>query len=357
MKKIVSLILAAALALSLCACGAQTAVNEVKETITFTDSIGREVEIPANITRVAPSGNVANMFMLSIAPEYMVSISNEIHEEQEPYFLEGIADLPITGQLYGSKSTLNLEQLLSTEPQIIIDIGDYKKGIEEDLDALQAQTGIPVIFLAGDLKNMAETFRTLGTILSGKTERGIEIGGFIDETVAMAEASSAKVSDEERVSVMFTCREDGLSTNARGSTQSQVLEIIGAENAVVVEELSNKGGGNVINMEQLYNFNPELIIFGADSIYDTVADDAAWQQLDAIANDNYYEIPALPYNFMSEPPSVNMILGIWWCGNLVYPEIYNYNVIEKLQQAFDVFWQYELTETEAAEMLAKSNLK
>lgn len=356
MKKILSLVLVAVLMFSLCACGV-TPAQDAGKTVMFTDSLGREVEIPADITRVAPSGNVANMFMLSIAPEYMVCISNEIHEEQEPYFLEGIADLPITGQLYGSKSTLNLEQLLSTEPQVIIDIGDYKKGMEEDLDALQQQTGLPVIFLKGDLQNMAETFRTLGTLLSGKSERGEEIGKFIDETVAMAQANSAEISEDERVSVMFTCREDGLSTNARGSTQSQVLEIVGAENAIVVEELSNKGGGNVINMEQLYNFNPELIIFGADSIYDTVADDAAWQQLDAIKNDNYYEIPALPYNFMSEPPSVNMILGIWWCGNLVYPEVYDYNVIEKLQQAFNVFWQYELTEAEATEMLAKSNLK
>ena len=356
MKKILSLILAAVLMLSLCACGITPAQSGGK-TVMFTDSLGREVEIPADITRVAPSGNVANMFMLSIAPEYMVCISNEIHEDQEPYFLDGIADLPITGQLYGSKSTLNLEQLLSTEPQVIIDIGDYKKGMEEDLDALQEQTGLPVVFLKGDLQNMADSFRTLGTLLSGKAERGGKIGKFIDETVAMAEASSAKISDDQRVSVMFTCREDGLSTNARGSTQSQVLDIVGAENAIVVEELSNKGGGNVINMEQLYNFNPELIIFGADSIYDTVADDEAWQQLDAIKNGNFYEIPALPYNFMSEPPSVNMILGIWWCGNLVYPEIYDYNVIEKLQEAYDVFWEYELTETEAREMLSKSNLK
>ena len=54
--------------------------------------------------------------------------------------------------------------------------------------------------------------------------------------------------------------------------QAQVLDMVGVENAVVVEDVSNKGGGNVISLEHLYNFDPDVILFADGSIYDTVTD-------------------------------------------------------------------------------------
>ena len=50
------------------------------------------------------------------------------------------------------------------------------------------------------------------------------------------------------------------------------------------------------------------------------ADAAAWQPLRAIEEGDFYEIPSMPYNWLSNPPSLNMLLGIWWLGNLLYPQ-------------------------------------
>ncbi|MFR7743450.1 MAG: hypothetical protein ACLU3I_09270 [Acutalibacteraceae bacterium] len=55
-----------------------------------------------------------------------------------------------------------------------------------DLDALQRQIGMPVIFIEADLPHMAEAYRTLGKILSGKEARGEELAAFVDETVSLA---------------------------------------------------------------------------------------------------------------------------------------------------------------------------
>ena len=75
--------------------------------------------------------------------------------------------------MYGSKATLYLEELLASGAELIIDLGDYKKGIAEDLDALESQIGIPVIFIEANLDNMASAYRTLGKVLSME-ERGEE---------------------------------------------------------------------------------------------------------------------------------------------------------------------------------------
>ena len=327
------------------------------ETVEFTDSLGRTVTLPADITRIAPSGAVATMMLAAIAPECMVTVNATPSDRQMAFLSSNLASLPETGQMYGSKANLNLETLLSADPQVVIDLGGKKGDIAADLDALQEQIGIPVIFLEADLPHMAAAFRTLGGLLSGKADRGEAIASLIDRTTAMAAENAAKITDDMRVRAMYTTGEDGLGTNAAGSVQAQVLDLVGVENAVVVEDVTNKGGGNIISLEQLYNFDPDVILFDASSIYETVADDPAWAQLTAISTGRYYEVPGSPYSWLSGPPSMNMILGVWWLGNLVYPEIYDYDMSEMTQEIYKTLWNYDLTAEETAALLGNSTLK
>ena len=67
-----------------------------------------------------------------------------------------------------------------------------------------------------------------------------------------------------------------------------------ADNAAVVDNPSAKGTGNEVDPEQLLKWNPEFIIFGPDSIYDTVADDPTWKQLSAIKSGNVAQVRSLP---------------------------------------------------------------
>ncbi|MBR7146476.1 MAG: ABC transporter substrate-binding protein, partial [Oscillospiraceae bacterium] len=259
--------------------------------------------------------------------------------------------LPVTGQLYGGKSTLNLEQLLSCEPQVIIDLGDRKDGMAEELDTLQEQVGIPVVFLEADVLHMEQMYRSLGQLLEGKNERGEELAALAADTLSFAETLREKIREDERVRVMFTTGADGLGTNAKGSSQAQVIELVGAENAVVVENVVNKGGGNVISMEQLYLFDPDIILFSPESYCDGAAQDPLWQPLTAVQNGRLYEIPAEPYNWMANPPSINMLLGVWWLGELAYPQYCEYDIAEKTQEIFSVLWDYTLSDEEVAALL------
>ena len=60
---------------------------------------------------------------------------------------------------------------------------------------------------------------------------------------------------------------------------------------------------------------------------------------------------------MSGPPSVNRILGIWWLGNLVYPDIYDYDMREISKEFYSLFYNYELTDVEVDALLANSIFK
>ena len=331
---------------------AQAVQEEVKkETVSFTDSSGRVVEIPATIDRVAPSGAVATMFLSAFAPEKMCTVSGRPSSAQMAYLPEELASLPETGQMYGSKATLNLEELLASGAELVIDLGDYKDGIQEDLDALQAQIGIPVIFIEANMESMASAFRTLGKVLSME-ERGEALGAFVDETMAMAAENKGKIKD--KVSVMYTTTADGLGTNAKGSTQAQVLEIVGAENAIVVENVSDKGGGNQINLETAMMADPDVIIFTEESIYKEVSTLSGWKEMTALKNGRYYMVPTMPYNWLGNPPSMNMLIGVWWLGNLLYPEYYSYSMVDKAREIYSLLWGYDLSVEEAETMLERA---
>ena len=334
-----------------------TAPVDDENSITFTDSCGRTVKLPGEITRIAPSGAVATMILATVAPEYLVCISSTPSSVQIPFLSSELLMLPTTGQFYGTRSTMNLESLLDADPQVIIDLGDTKDGIASDMNLIQKQTGIPTIFIEADLNNLADAYRTLGELIYSKSERGDTLAAFIDETLEMARNNKAKLKTGDIVSVMYTSGTSGLGTHPQDSLQAQVLELVGVKNAVVIENVSNSGGGNPISMEQLYIFEPEVILFSQDSIYCTVGTTATWLELNAIRNDRYFEVPMLPYNWLASPPSVNMTIGVWWLGNLIYPDLYNYDMAEKTQEIYKLFWNYDLSDDEVRQMLQNSTLK
>ena len=103
------------------------------ETRTFTDSLGREVELPAQIDRIAPSGHTANQVLLTMAPEKMVCLSQDLTEDQQKYAvgLKDYASLPITGAAFGAKGDINKEAVAAADPQVIIDTGEVKDGLVE----------------------------------------------------------------------------------------------------------------------------------------------------------------------------------------------------------------------------------
>ncbi|MCF0237273.1 MAG: hypothetical protein HUK24_01630, partial [Sphaerochaetaceae bacterium] len=72
MKRFYSCILLLFVALSLLIAQPVTELKEeANATVSFTDSSNRTVELPTNMTKIAPSGNVATMVFSCLAPEYM----------------------------------------------------------------------------------------------------------------------------------------------------------------------------------------------------------------------------------------------------------------------------------------------
>ena len=159
-----------------------------------TDSLGREVEIPAEVERIAASGPVAQQVLLTVAPEKMVGLSGELTDEQLTYLGEDLADLPVFGQIYGGKGDFNKEAVAAADPQLIIDVGEAKDSLAEELDALQDQIGIPCVHIdSTDLHSYADLYDQLADILD--SEKAAELADYCRNAVAEVEAVVAEVPE------------------------------------------------------------------------------------------------------------------------------------------------------------------
>lgn len=321
----------------------------------FTDSTGREVELPRNITRVVSAGPIANVLLYAVNADVLVGWATIPSETAMSYLGEEYWELPEYGKLYGN-SEFNLEAIMASDPQVIIDVGEWDEAYKEDLDALQEQIGIPVILLNGNLDEYPAAFRTLGELL-GEPERGEVLAAYCEEVMTDAVSKVAEIPLEERPTLYYGDKNEGLSAMISGTTHAQVIELLGATMVVRSDDALVASGGGNVSLEQLMSWDPDVIIFGQGSVYDSVADDASWNALSAIRNGTYYEVPVAPFNFLAYPPSANRIIGIRWLGNLLYPEVFDYDMKEELKEFFSLFYRYDLTDEEATEILANSTLK
>ena len=308
----------------------------------ITDSAGREVEIPSEITKIAPSGPLAQIVLYTVSPDKLAGLAADFSNEAKQYIDEKYWGLPKFGQFYGKNASLNMEALIAEAPDVIIDIGEAKKTVKEDMDALQEQLNIPVIFVEATLPTMADAYEMLGDI-TGEKEQAGKLADYCRAEIGKADQNAAAIADADRKSVYFGLGEDGLHTNAKGSIHADVIDRIGAVNAADVEAVSS-GGGSEVSFEQVLLWNPDLIIVDSQKLYDTLTADPMWQELDAVKNGKIFKIQTAPYSFMSSPPSVNRMIGIEWLSSLVYPEIYTSDIREEVKNFYQLFYHIDVTD-------------
>ena len=354
-KRLLALVLALVMSLSLFACGQKQQEDKTDDgtqtgtTRVFTDSCGREVTVPADIRRIAVSGPLAQMVVFAIAPDRMVGVANAWDESAKAYFDAKYLELPLLGQLYGGKGELNLETLLAAAPDVVIDVGEPKDSMAEDLDALQEQTGIPFVHIDAYLASMDDTYAMLGDLLAMPNEAQ----GLADDCRYAYDKVKAIADSVEKVDLLYVTGEEGLNVIARGSYHAEVIDML-CNNLAVVDEPSSKGTGNEVDMEQILNWNPAAVIFAPGSIYSTVADNENCQTIPAIRDGRYYEVPMGPYNWMGFPPSVQRILGMQWMAKVLYPDAADYDMYETTQTYFQLFYHCDLTAEQYAALTAHS---
>lgn len=325
-----------------CGCEKTYDTNTEGSLTEFTDDAGRKVDIPTKIEKVATLGTTGQIMMLPLASEMMVGINAPIETDASEYLSEDYSDMPVIGQYYGQRN-LNIEELAGSGADIIIDLGDTKKNAADDMDEIQAQTGIPTIHINATLQTSPDAFRKLGDILD-REKRAEELAECCESIYEKTYSVLEKAGDK-KVSILSCSGSDGLTVTEKDSSHSEILDLVGENVAEVT------GNGGIVDIEQIHIWDPDVILFMPDSIFSSVANMKEWSTLEAIKSGNYYKIPSGPYCWNGYPPTVNRYLGLLWMTAVLYPQDCDYDLQEEVSNYYKVFYGCELTDEQYDDLM------
>ncbi len=337
MKKIIPFILICILIMSGCASGG----GEINPTQTFIDSLDREVNVPLEPQKIAVIGPFAQIIVFALAPDKLVGTAIKWKEKDKEYIADKYLSLPNIGQLYGGKGDLNLETLMMSGADLIIDIGEPTDTLAKELDDLQSQTQIPCVHINFDIKAADETYTILGELLSMQEEAN-KLATYCEKVYERTKNIAEHVTMER---LLYIVGEEGLNVIAKDSYHSEIIDML-SDNVAKVDNPTSKGTGNEVDMEQILTWNPDVILVSPNTIYDEMADDEVWSQVSAVKNNKYYEVPEGPYNWMGFPPSVQRLMGMSWLAKILYPEEATYDLYEEAKEFYDLFYHHDLTTSE-----------
>ena len=347
MKKLLLFSIVILLSFSLSA----AAVTEASECVPkqgiqiFVDDLGREVELPADITRIAPSGSNAQVIVFQIAPGKLVGLASKLSGDELTIYPSYTHDLPAFGTLYGKKANLNRETLILADPQLIIDVGDIKGSAAEmasDLDKVSADVGVPVIFIEANMDNYPSVFRRLGKLL-GEEDRAEQLAEYYEDAISVIEAARTA----HKPTVYITSSSDGLEAVLAGKSHAQCAEKAGAE--VVVTSKLAQGNGN-ISLETLYQLDPEYIFAYSEAGYNTIRTSSDWATLKAVRDGNVFLVPGMPHGFIDNPVCSNRIIGLWYLASIFYPQA-GIDIVAKTREFYSLFYGADISEQQANQIL------
>ena len=369
-KKFLSLILAAALLLTMAACNMQGISDAVsgettapaETSITVTDMIGREVTVnPGSYQRVVCIGAGALRMYCYVGDTALLvgveDIDNTSLSERpmmfdsvaRPYMLaygETFTQLPSCGVGGPMAQAAEAEKILACNPDIVIsEFEDVDKS-----NALQEQLGVPVITLSTGSKGVFDekfygSMELLGKVF-GQEQKAAALVSYVQNEAAAISARVADIPESEKPSVYICGLGNWGTTNHLMTAENYVsFEIAGVKN--VVSGLGIQGIGP-IEAEKFVELGEDMDIIIMDAaavknIKPLYAEDptmfdtcAAWQN-----GEVYLEMAYNAYYTNYEIALINT----WFIAKTVYPEAFeDIDLTAKTNEVTKVFLGSELAE-------------
>jgi iron complex transport system substrate-binding protein len=320
------------------------------EARTVTDSANRKVEVPEKIERVFAAGPPASILLYVLAPERMTGWPDPPTPEERPFISEKYRDLPALGRLTGRGGTANLEVVLKSKPDLILDFGSVQETYVSLAEKVQEQTNIPYVLIDGRFEATPAALRLMGDIL-GVNEQGAQLAKYVEDTFAQIDAALAATPFGQRPGVYLARGPDGLETGVVGSINTEIIERAGGRN--VAEAAAQKGLVR-ISMEAVIVADPEIIITWDRNFFDRIFKDPLWGGIRAVREGRVYLAPTAPFGWIDRPPSLNRVIGLKWLAGLFYPDKFPEDLRETTRTFYRLFYHVEPTEPQLDTLIAWS---
>lgn len=300
------------------------------------DGAARYVVVPERVERVYAAGPPASVLVFAINPDKLLGWTRAFRPDEAAFIPRKYADLPELGRLTGRGNTANVEVLLGARPDLVVDVGATAPTFASLADRVQQQTGLPYLLLDGRFEAIPETLRALGHAMGDKASAE-RLARYCEQAIQEVARRVAQVPPDRRPRAYYGRGPQGLVTGLGGSINVQVMEFLGAKNVAGAVH----GGLAATSLEQVLAWDPEVIFTNDPNFYRDVWKDARWSAIAALRAKRVYLSPHLPFGWFDYPPGANRIIGLYWAGKILYPDLFAEDLRAKTAEFYRRFYHHE----------------
>ena len=332
----------AALVLALWIGAAAPAVSAV-----FIDAAGRRINLPDNIRRVLPAERNAEVLVYALAPDRLAGLERlpgktvKMPSGARPPLLQFRPDATPESVAQTARDY---------RADLIIDAGPVTPERAAFADSVQQRSGISYILVYDGFNRLQQSLAALGQIF-GVKERADELRLFAEYDITRLRGRLLILPPEGRPHVYYALGPDGLTTALPGSPAGAAIDEAGAINVA-----GKLGHGTLtrISVNQLLSWNPDIILVADRRFYNALLHDRIWRGLSAVQGKKVYLEPNEPYDWISNPPGINRLIGLYWLSSLFYHGDIQQEMRGVTCEFYDKFYRQRLTNAQLNALLASA---
>lgn len=373
--KICTMLLAGTLILTGCSINSTTGNNNAEtesDTITITDSVGREVTLEKNIDRIVLIRS-RDIFEIEVLlgdemPDKIVGWSDDLQTNDADTYKKVIETFPEMESIpsigNNANDTISTEAVLALEPDLVLMNASMAQGNFDYVEKLE-EANLPIVYLdsvSNPLSSPQESLAILGEIL-GKQDKANEVIEYMNEQVD-AVISRLDSIEENSVSTYIEIGNGGPSkiANTFGSSPEKpdkftswgvILDALKVNN--IAKGVSSS---SPLSSEYILEQDPDVIVitgqgweksgtmqmgYYADAdtsqeILKSFTTRTGWNTLSAVKNNEVYSL------YHGFPPHVFAFAGIQGLAKAFYPDTFeDLNPSENLKEFYEKFMPEEFS--------------
>ncbi len=316
------------------------------------DSANRPLSVPQTVSKVFPAGPPASIFLYMMAPDLLAGWSRALRGNERAGIPAKYHNLPTIGRLTGRGGTANLETVMAIKPDFILDYGSIKSTYVSLANRVQSQTGIPYALIDGRFDDIPQAFITVGDLI-GRPQRGRACAAKAQAIIDELAAARAAASTTQSPRVFYGRGADGLHTGLKGSINVELLAHAGAVN---VADAAGTGGLTKVSLEQILNWDPDVVLTTDPNFYKLIWTHGVWQTLRAVKEGRVYLSPTIPFGWFDRPPSANRLIGLRWLLSVLYGGEFLAKLPTHTRDFYSFFYHLDLDADHLAKILGPGSL-
>lgn len=317
------------------------------------DCAGRTVELPRERERIAClyayTGHVA---VLLQCEENIVAVVDGL--KRDSLMRAKIPGLQELAAPYNS-GAINIEELAAAAPDLIF----LRASNLQDEGELEKLDGLSIPYVVVEyvtMEDQKESIRVMGQALDRREEAEAYLS-YYEETVAMVRERLSALPEEERKTVYHSVNE-AVRTDVPDTLSYEVLEAAGCKNVVTGDqELRLEGEKGYANVEQIYLWDPDLILANEPEACEYFRTDAKFSGLRAVREDAVFQLP-VGLSRWAHPGSLESPLAVLYIASALYPDYFpDIDMTEEIRDFYDAFFHVALTDEEIGKILKGEGMR